>query len=444
MRVKSLLLTIALCGAVGVVTAQDKAAADTTEMGVHPYKETKNMAWSTTAFSMIFHGGVNIFDADYPTDQGRFTNFGYPSAGLNLEYNFSPMWGIGIGYGFAMPLVKYNGNESGAFRNFDGTSLSVPKGEIMHRGQIHKGQIYLTFDLINAWFPRAWKDIVALNVFAGLGGAMYKNEVSFNDFQSQNPDGTHSDPGKYVKDSVNDKTHTKWQTVAYIPLGASLEFNVSRQVAIGARVQYNMFLNDYVDNRYQDKANKSNDGLLDMELMLRWKIAAKKKNHMMNVSSYDVLEEKYYDSHPHRRKRRPHAVDTLVIYHRDTVVVIHRDTIVMGQPQPVATEAPAPVVVKEEPVKPAVEGRCDLELYPGWESEAVAVVVEGQSLSRLARKYYNNTFCWVYLWIANRSIAPDPNLILPKCVLKVPKLNDCQLSITKQEAKDMAARYRGE
>ena len=26
----------------------------------------------------------------------------------------------------------------------------------------------------------------------------------------------------------------------------------------------------------------------------------------------------------------------------------------------------------------------------------------------------------------------------------VPKLNDCQKSITKQEAKDMAARYRGE
>ena len=74
----------------------------------------------------------------------------------------------------------------------------------------------------------------------------------------------------------------------------------------------------------------------------------------------------------------------------------------------------------------------------------MAVVVEGQSLSQLSRKYYKNTFCWVYLWLANRSVAPDPNLILPKCVLKVPKLNDCQKSITKQEAKDMAARYRGE
>ena len=421
--------------------AQNKAAADSTEMGVHPYKETANLAWETTGFSLLFHGGVNFWLGDYPTDEGRFTNFGYPTAGLNLEYNFTPMWGIGLGYSFAMPQVKYSGDALGAFRNTDGSALSVPKGDLMYRGQMHRGQVYLTFDLINAWFPRAWTDVFSLNVFAGFGGALYKNSVSFNDFQSINPDGTHSDSGKYVKDADNDKTHTDWQTVAFVPVGVAVEFNVSRQIALGVRAQYDLFLNDYVDNRYQDKANKNNDGMLDVELSLRWKIAAKKKNHMMNVSSHDVLEEKYYQSHPHRRKR-PHVVDTVVVYHRDTIVVIHRDTIVMGQPQPAAvTEAPVPVVVKEEPVK---QGRCDLELYPGWESEADAVVVEGQSLSRLARKYYNNTFCWVYLWIANRTIAPDPNLILPKCVLKVPKLNDCQLSITKEEAKEMAARYRGE
>ena len=188
-----------------------------------------------------------------------------------------------------------------------------------------------------------------------------------------------------------------------------------------------------------DKANKRNDGMYDAEILLRWKIAAKKKNHMMNLSSLDVMEEKYYQSHP-RRRRRNHAVDTVLFYHRDTIVVIHRDTVFMNAaPVQVVQQTEAPVV--QQPVS---DPCLDKELYPGWESEADEVVVEGQSFSQIARKYYKNTFCWVYLWLANRSTAPDPNLIMPKCVMKVPKLNACQLKITKQEAKDMCARYRGE
>ena len=423
MRVKSLLLIAALCGAfVSASAAKKDAKAE--ELGVHPYQETENLACETTGFSLIFHGGVNVWNGDYPSE--RFNNFGYPSAGLNLEYNFTPVWGIGLGYTFAMPMVKTTKEES--FSNENGAALTVGAGEFVHKGMHHRGQVYLTFDIINAWFPRAVTDVFGLNLFAGIGGTMYKNEISFHDSEET------GDAKKYGRDADDAHAHNKYETVGYVPLGASAEFNVSRGVAIGARFQYNMFLNDYVDNRYFDKANKRNDGMYDVELLLRWKIAAKKKNHLANVSSHEVLEEKYYQSHPNRRKR-PHVVDTLVVYHRDTIVVIQRDTVVMAEKK---EEAPAPVVAP----KPA--GRCDLEFYPGWESEAVAVVVEGQSLSQLARKYYKNTFCWVYLWLANRSVAHDPNLILPKCVLKVPKLNDCQKSITKQEAKDMAARYRGE
>ena len=400
MRIKSLLSTIFLCGVVAFAMAQEPAKVDTTEMGVHPYKDTQNMAWETTGFSLILHGGVNVFNGDYPTN--RFTNFGYPSVGLNVEYNFSPIWGIGLGYGFSMPQVTYNGGKE------------------------------------KAWFPRAWKDIFGLNVFAGIGATLYKNSVSFHDTGELNADGKVSDSGKYVKDGDDAHAHGKYESVGFVPVGASAEFNVSRQIAIGARFQYNMFLNDYVDNRYMDKANKRNDGMYDAEILLRWKIAAKKKNHMMNVSSLDVMEEKYYQSHPRRRKRN-HAVDTVLFYHRDTIVVIHRDTVFMNA-APVIQQTEAPVVAEQPKNDPCL----DKELYPGWELEADAVVVEGQSFSQIARKYYNNTFCWVYLWLANRTTAPDPNLIMPKCVMKVPKLNACQLKITKQEAKDMCARYRGE
>lgn len=432
MRIKSLLLTIALCGVVGVAMAKNTAAVDTTEMGVHPYKETHNMTWNTTGYSLLFYGGINFYNGDYPTN--RFNTFGYPSAGIALEYNFTPVWGIGLGYNFAMPQVKTK-NDGEVFNTLDGRTLA--KGSVVHRGMMHSGQVYVTFNLINAWFPRAVQDIFGLTLFAGVGSAWYKNSVSYRELP--NAEGIITPTNKYTEDDDTQHAHSKYAQVPYAPLGAIAEFNVSRQVALGVRFQYDMYFNDYVDNRYQDKANKNNDGLIELELMLRWKIAAQKKNHLRNVASVEVLEDKYYQSHPHRRKRRPHQVDTVLFYHRDTIVVIHRDTVVMATQTPVVTEAP--VVVQQQP---APQGRCDLTLYPGWEAEADAVVVEGQSLSQLARKYYKNTFCWVYLWIANRSIAPDPNLIMPKCVLKVPRLNACQLSITKQEAKDMCASYRGE
>jgi len=437
MRIKSLLLTIALCGVVGVAMAKNTAAVDTTEMGVHPYKDTHNLTWNTTGYSLVFHGGINFYNGDYPTN--RFNTLGYPSAGIALEYNFTPVWGIGLGYNFAMPQVTTKRDEAGFLMlNPDNSlsSLSLSKGDLVHRGMLHSGQVYVTFNLINAWFPRAVQDVFGLTIFAGVGSSWYKNSVSFSEIPDEN--GELNDSRKYVKDDDNSHAHSKYAQVAYAPLGAIAEFNVSRQVSLGVRFQYDMYFNDYVDNRYQDKANKNNDGMFELELMLRWKIAAKKKNHLRNVASVEVLEEKYYQSHPNRRKRN-HAVDTVLFYHRDTIVVIHRDTVVMATPTAVPAEAP--VVVEPQP---APQGRCDLTLYPGWEAEADAVVVEGQSLSQLARKYYKNTFCWVYLWIANRSIAPDPNLIMPKCVLKVPRLNACQLSITKQEAKDMCASYRGE
>ena len=88
------------------------------------------------------------------------------------------------------------------------------------------------------------------------------------------------------------------------------------------------------------------------------------------------------------------------------------------------------------------ERREVLQLEEEWTQKDETKVVEGQSLSQLARRYYRNTFCWVYLWLANRSVAPDPNLILPKCQIKVPALTAEQKTITKEEAKAIAAKYR--
>lgn len=434
MRIKSLLLTFALCGAVAVAMAQEAEVADSTEMGVHPFKETKNLTWNTTGFSLLLHGDLNILLADYPSN--RFSSLGF-GGGLAAEYNFNPTWGIGLGYNFAKTNVRTRNAETD-FKDEKMNTLSMKPGDLVHDGMMHNVQAYITFDMFNAWYPNNASKLFSLNLFAGLGGSFYQNAVSFNDWEKASEDGTMRPSEKYIKDGDNAHAHGKLASTFYIPLGVSFEFNVSRAIALGARFQYNAFVTDYIDNRYADKANKQNDGLVDMGIVLRYKIGSKGQNNVKNVASQQVLEEKFYESHPDKDPSLFHNVDTVYVFHVDTIVEIHRDTVYLS-----TTQVSQTLVQDNEIPEVDAEGR-DLDLLPGWESKAQTEVVEGQSLSRLARRHYNNTFCWVYIWLANRIVTPNPNLILPKCILQIPKLDDTQKSITKEEAKAMAARYRGE
>lgn len=56
------------------------------------------------------------------------------------------------------------------------------------------------------------------------------------------------------------------------------------------------------------------------------------------------------------------------------------------------------------------------------------------SLSRLARKYYNNTYCWVYLYIANRKKIKNPNTVEVGIELIIPELTKEELKISKDES----------
>ena len=56
---------------------------------------------------------------------------------------------------------------------------------------------------------------------------------------------------------------------------------------------------------------------------------------------------------------------------------------------------------------------------------------KGVTLSKLARKYYNNTYCWVYIYIANKDRLADPNNITPGMELIIPELTEEEMKITK-------------
>jgi len=62
------------------------------------------------------------------------------------------------------------------------------------------------------------------------------------------------------------------------------------------------------------------------------------------------------------------------------------------------------------------------------------VTEKSTTLSKLARQYYNNTYCWVYIYIANKDKISNPNAIIPGTKLIIPELTQKEMEITKDES----------
>lgn len=61
------------------------------------------------------------------------------------------------------------------------------------------------------------------------------------------------------------------------------------------------------------------------------------------------------------------------------------------------------------------------------------MVGPGETFAHLARKYYKNTHCWVYIYLANQDIIPDPNDLEEGMIVFIPELDEDQKRITREE-----------
>lgn len=61
-------------------------------------------------------------------------------------------------------------------------------------------------------------------------------------------------------------------------------------------------------------------------------------------------------------------------------------------------------------------------------------VEKGTTLSKLAKQYYDNMYCWVYLYMANIDRIENPNALTEGSVLEIPELTKDELAITKEES----------
>ena len=123
--------------------------AQTTEgEGIHPYKPVSNPTTETGHWSLWIEGGFNSFDGDFTSELKNAISA--PTVGIALEYNFTPTWGLGGQYLYSM----YNAKGKEGFP------------EYLLKGQMHRADAFLSFDLVNAWFPTEVSKIVSLNILA--------------------------------------------------------------------------------------------------------------------------------------------------------------------------------------------------------------------------------------------------------------------------------------
>ena len=101
-------------------------------------------------------------------------------------------------------------------------------------------------------------------------------------------------------------------------------------------------------------------------------------------------------------------------------------------------EKKADAVAEPEQEKSEEERLSELTIdYDKTQYLGVEVVDKKTTLSKLARKYYDNTHCWVYIYRTNKDVIKSPSYLWPGTKLYMPILTDEEKQITKEEALEL-------
>ncbi|MBR5676799.1 MAG: OmpA family protein [Paludibacteraceae bacterium] len=284
--------------------------------GAHPYKvaENKKVAPGFSHLSITPHVGFNSFDGDFNSEMK--TNVAIPNAGLDLEYSFNPVWGLGLSYMYDMYTVT--------------GKPGLHNADTLLNGHMHKAGLYVSMDFIGLFYPNAKKKILGVQAIFGGGYAWYKSTIMYHDDPTSNPTWVRGQTINYINEDGDhapsyDKTYNGQ---LYLQAGMNVEFNLNRTLALGVRATYNYFINDYIDGRgyagMNAVASKNNDGIVDVTLNMRFKLNAVSKTHVRNISSYAALASMQPKKDKEKEKVEPKCVHDTVIIRHDSIIVRER------------------------------------------------------------------------------------------------------------------------
>ncbi len=76
---------------------------------------------------------------------------------------------------------------------------------------------------------------------------------------------------------------------------------------------------------------------------------------------------------------------------------------------------------REEKLPETAPKTSDLDLKPSSNEPIKHVVASGDSLSKIAKKYYGDSMKWKVIHEANKDLIPNPDLIYPGQILEIPQ-----------------------
>lgn len=543
----SMFCAVAMMAQESLVKDSALEARTNSGIGYFPYDTTLNKQASlkNANLSLIPHVGFNLFDGDFNFPSELQHPISYPSLGLDFEYDFTPIFGLGVEYMYS----RY------------GATGRKGHASTLLNGHMHKAGAYLSMDLIGLFYPRGKSKLFCMHLMAGGGYGWYKSTAYFKDDAWEDSDpvtATHKKGNTLNYKNADGETGkpdamTSYNGAAFLQAGINFEFNITRVLALGVRGTYSYMLTDAVDGRgtsgRQSIASKNNDGILDVTLNMRIKFSANKNSHVRNmggIESNPVLAQAM--ANPVETFAPCH--DTVIIY-RDTIII--RETLVesvsthvakqhynvyfdnnesnLSEKGLITIQQASERMMENSDIYAVVVGYCDntgsrevnetlakkraeniadelreeyaidpshifafghglvvgrrsqaayapnrravIELMgkeafdrrcaelmneknnrPYEEQEVVStkeeilsrfadrvgkevVIGNATTLAQLARKHYNNTHCWVYIYAANKSKLANPSAVTPGMKLTIPEITENEQKISKEKCLKM-------
>ena len=221
-------------------------------------------------WSVSIDAGLNAFDGDMKaTPYNWHQNVrGGLSLGAIVDYTFNPTVSLGLMYNY-LPLSANNHSE----RRGNGGSLLDTGG---FTSTYHLVAPVLSINVINA-ISKTVDTKWGLWFSAGIGLGFFSSDLDV--YAIDQP--TLSD------NTIKSSTTVDGIAVA-IPLGANLEYNLTKNLALGLKIQYLANSRDDLEGepsagRYT-KAGVTNDFISSAAVNLRWKFGANKTPHTRDVN----------------------------------------------------------------------------------------------------------------------------------------------------------------
>jgi len=208
-------------------------------------------------WSLTLEGGVNKFDGDVKQDYNKIIPNSVMglSYGGSLEYTINPAWSMGVEY-YNLPVKA-----SGFYYSLENLTRDA--------------DFFLGINMLKA-FNRNSKTKWGLWATLGAGLSFYSVDYKTT---IDGPVSINSLSGFYGLDY--DQHFTDGRALV-IPIGAILEYNFSKSLALGTKLQYRTYNKDNMDGR--NYWGVTNDYIALGTLQLRWKFNAKNKDHVRNLN----------------------------------------------------------------------------------------------------------------------------------------------------------------